>query len=155
MKVHPLSVLFGVSIVILAGCVSQEEQDAKMHYDSRDLILPMQLKNDNLQVETDKLDIEIARLQGKRHSSVKLQIDEYAVETTEQTIAISNYIYRAISQPDKSEPPERRVKLLVVDKRLDRIAEACHTGTLAAKTLADAENACAELEAAGHLELKP
>jgi hypothetical protein len=154
MKTHPLSALFGV-IVILSGCVSQEERDAKLNHDVRDLNLPLQLENDNLRVKNDQLDIDIAKLQGKRHASVKLQIDQYVVETTERAIAVSNYVYRALSQPDKSEPPERRAKLLEVEKRLDRIAEACHAGALAAKTLADAQSACADLDAAGHLELNP
>jgi hypothetical protein len=154
MKAHLPLALFG-AIIILVGCVSQEERDAQTRHDFRDLNLQLQLENDNLRVKNDKLDIDIAKLQGKRHGSVKLQLDKYDVETTERTIAISNYLYRAILQPGKSEPLRLRTKLLEMDKRLERIADACHAGTLAAKTLADAESACAELDSAGHLELKP
>jgi hypothetical protein len=92
----PLKVPLGVLAVILAGCASQEERAAKINHDFRDLNLPLQLEVDNLRVKGDKLDIENARLEGKRHGSVRLSIDQYAVETTERAIAISDYIYRGI-----------------------------------------------------------
>jgi hypothetical protein len=153
MKWSALAVL-GILIAVCPGCVSKEVQDAKMRHDFRDLNLPLQLKNDRLQVKNDQLDIDIAKLEGKRHKSIKLQIDQYAVETTERAIAISDYVYRGISQPDTSTPPSR-AKLLDLDKRLDEIVDACHKGTVAAKTLAEAQNACAALDSAGSLGAVP
>ena len=151
----PLKVPLGVLAVILAGCASQEERAAKINHDFRDLNLPLQLEVDNLRVKGDKLDIENARLEGKRHGSVRLSIDQYAVETTERAIAISDYIYRGISQPEASTSPASRAKLLNLDKRLDEITEACHKGVVGANTLAEAQNACAALDSAGSLGAAP
>lgn len=68
----------------------EEHDNRRVRFGWRELNLPSQLRNDELQVKADELKIEISRLRGHLLNSKQLVLHRYLVEQDKLAIRISN-----------------------------------------------------------------
>jgi hypothetical protein len=134
---------------LCSGChPTQEEKAIKIRHEFRALNLPLELDNDRTRLHNDQLKLDIAKLEGKRQDPTRFQIDKVALDTTEAAIQVARKIDQILSEADDPKASDLRARVSDLDRRLDDIIDACHSGVLAAKTVKEAQAACAALEAA-------
>jgi hypothetical protein len=118
----------------------------KIHFGNRELHLPSQLQNDELQVANDGLENDTARLEGQEQDSARITIDRYLVEQTKAAIQISNSFALVWS---KDGDKELQRKLSEAEAQFDIANDNCHphseSGRVRFERLEEAEAACASL----------
>ena len=141
------SLLLALLLIICSAChPTKEERLAETRRAFRRLTLPLQLKDDELELSNDRLELDIAKLKGKHQDPTKFRIAVLVVGETKRAIQISEKIERIISQSDDPATKDQRIKFASLEQRLDKLIEACHSGALAAKTVQEAQTACASLD---------
>jgi hypothetical protein len=90
------------------------------------LNLPGQLRNDRLKLSNDQLAIDIAKLEKKRPSLTQRQLTESCSRLPTKSIVFF--------LPDDGSARDLRTRVSELDKRLDNIASACHSGASAGES---------------------
>ena len=119
----------------------------RIRFGERELHLPQQLKNDELVVVNDKLDVKIAKLEGREPDTDRVLIDQFVADQSKAAIkdaTVFAQIYHLSSSPAQ--------ELAELDAKLDDADEKCHANDdekhlVIFASLADAQSACADLQA--------
>lgn len=117
-------------------------------FGNREINLPMKLSNAELQIKNDKLDLDIAKLEGSEPDMDRLAIDSYLLAKRQQAISIATIFARAWS-PRADQ--HLQLDLAPFDDKFDAAVSDCQpkdedgkTGQFA--TIEDARAGCADLQ---------
>jgi hypothetical protein len=148
------ALLAGLGAALLAvlpsgGChATSEEKAAQLGREFRISNLPKRLQTDMLKLDNDRLANDIAELEGRPKDLTKIAVDKIVVKGDETSIHIAEEVWLFLSRPRNPATSDLRAKFFDLDTRLDEISERCNAGARAAKTVDEAQIACADLNAA-------
>lgn len=96
----------------------------RLAFGYRELTLPSQLHNDELQIANDKLEITIAELEDRTPNKDRLAIDEFALTESKEAVHVATSFAQVWS---KRGDPRLQSLLMDVDGKFDAANDKCHS----------------------------